>query len=156
MRRLSPAQRRAVLTVHIASSVGLLGASSSLLALAVTGATTDDPQLSRSAFHLAENSGLLFGIPLSFSALISGLTLALGSAWGILRHRWVTAKLVLLVLSILMGALVIGSSAHELAADPAGGATTLIAGASVNVMALLTSTILSVYKPGRRRRARPA
>src|SRR5829696_3406843 len=96
--------RRAVLSTHVISSVGLLGASSALLVLAIAGATTADPQLERSAYRFVVIFGKAFGIPLSFTALITGVLLGLGSKWGVLRYPWVTSKLVLLVTTILCGA----------------------------------------------------
>jgi hypothetical protein len=150
-RRLAPGTRRAVLVVHILASVALLGASASILLLGVSGATTDDPELAKAAFQFASTSGMAFGIPLSFTALISGLVLALRGKWGLLRYPWVTIKLGLLIATILSGALVIGPSADRLMDDPTGSATVLIAGAVFNVAALVTSTALSVYRPGKRR-----
>jgi predicted integral membrane protein DUF2269 len=152
MRRLRPGGRRALLAVHIASSVGLLGASAGLTMTAVVTATTGDPELSDSGWHLVRTSGLVFGIPLSFSGLISGTLLGLGSKWGVFRHLWVMAKLALLVSTILVGALVIGPGADHLAAGSGGSPGLVAAGAGWNVAALLTSVILSVYKPGGRRR----
>lgn len=152
-RRLAPRARRALLVVHIMSAVALLGASASVLLLGITGATADDPQLAEAAYRFASKSGLVFGIPLSFTALFSGLALALGGKWGLFRYPWVTAKLGLLVATIASGALLIGPSADRLMNDAAGGgATQLILGASLNVTALAIATILSVYRPGKQRR----
>jgi hypothetical protein len=36
---------------------------------------------------------VLFGIPLSFISLLSGIVLGVGTKWGILRYAWVTTKL---------------------------------------------------------------
>jgi len=150
-RHWSPFARRALLTAHIVASVGLLGASSALLALAVTASGTSDPDLSHSAATLVQTFGFVFGIPLSFTGLLTGIALGLGTKWGVLRYPWVMTKLALLVTVILSGALLIGTSARRMV-DGDGGGTLLIAAASYNVAALLTSTALSVYKPGRRRR----
>ena len=150
-RRLAPGTRRAVLVVHIIASVALLGASASILLLGVSGATTDDRELSEAAFRFASTSGMAFGIPLSFTALISGLVLALRGKWGLLRYRWVTIKFGLLIATILSGALVIGPSADRLIDDPSGSAAVLVAGAVFNVAALAISTALSVYRPGKQR-----
>jgi uncharacterized membrane protein len=151
-RHLPPKVRRAVLSLHVISSVGLLGASSALLFLAVTASTTGDGELSRSAYRLISQCGFVFGIPLSFSALISGLVLGLYSKWGVLRYPWVTIKLVLLVTTILSGALFIGRLSEQLADGAGGSETQLLVSAAYNVVALMTSTVLSIYKPGRRRR----
>jgi uncharacterized membrane protein len=151
-RHLRPKVRRAVLSAHVISSVGLLGASSALLLLAVTGATTGDSELAHSAYRFMAMFGFVFGIPLSFTALITGVTLGLGSKWGVLRYPWVTIKLVLLVTTILSGALVIGQGSERMADGADGLQAQLVVAAAYNVAALATSTVLSVYKPGRRRR----
>ncbi|MDP2712722.1 MAG: hypothetical protein Q8O56_16040 [Solirubrobacteraceae bacterium] len=153
-RRLAPGARRALLVVHIISSVALLGASASVLLLAVTGASTDDPELASAAYRFASTSGLVFGIPLSFTALLSGIALAVGGKWGLVRYPWVTTKLGLLVAAILSGALLIGPNADRLIHDPSGAAAPLILGAAFNVAALAVSTALSVYRPGKRSRRR--
>ena len=49
-----------------------------------------------------------FGVPLSFGALLSGLTLGLGTRRGVFRYPWVITKLLLIVSVILVGALIIG------------------------------------------------
>jgi hypothetical protein len=135
----------------VISSVGLLGASSALLVLAITASGTSDPELSHSAATLVQTFGFVFGIPLSFTGLFTGIALGLGTKWGVLRYPWVMTKLALLVTTILSGALLIGTSADRMVSGEGGGGL-LIAAASYNVAALLTSTVLSIYKPGRRRR----
>jgi hypothetical protein len=84
---LSPLTRRAVLTAHIIASVGLLGDVAAVLAVNVRAATTTDPGFTSASYELLEMFTLVFGIPLSFAALISGLILGLGSKWGVLRQR---------------------------------------------------------------------
>jgi uncharacterized membrane protein len=151
-RHLRPRTRRALLSAHVISSVGLLGASAALLLLAVTAGATGDAELRRSGYRFMTMFGFVFGIPLSFTALISGVTLGLGTKWGILRYPWVTIKLALLVTTILSGALVIGRGSEQMADGAGGSETMLAAAAAYNVAALAASTVLSVYKPGRRRR----
>jgi uncharacterized membrane protein len=150
-RRLSPAVRRAVLTVHIVASVGLLGDCALIVATNVRAATTGDPQLAASSYELLSMYSLLFGIPLSFASLLSGVALGLGSKWGVLRYRWVTAKLLLNLSVILVGALVIGPQTSAFADGRQGSTTTLIIASAYDVVALGLASVLSVYKPGRAR-----
>jgi len=149
--RLSPRARRAVLTVHIAASVGLLGDSAGFLAVALRGATTGDPELAAACWQLLEMFGFVFGIPLSLTALVTGLTLGLGSKWGVLRYPWVTAKLLAIVSVMLVGALVIGPANTAMLDGDGGGETRLVAAGAYDVIVLALATGLSVYKPGRRR-----
>jgi hypothetical protein len=153
-RTLSPRARRAVLTVHIIASVGLLGDVAAVLAVNIRAATATDPGFASASYELLQMFSLVFGIPLSFTALISGLTLGLGSKWGVLRHAWVTAKLVLVLSVILVGALVIGPATNEMRHGSGNAETVLIAAAAWDVLALTLATVLSVYKPGRSRKSR--
>jgi uncharacterized membrane protein len=148
---LAPSRRRALLTIHIVVAVGLLGDSAGFLAIAIRAATTDDPRLATSSYELLRMFSYVFGIPLSFATLITGVGLGLTSRWGVLRYPWTVGKLLLIVSVILAGALVIDGALD----DPTNGGnaeTALIAAASWDVIALMTATALAVYKPGRGRR----
>jgi hypothetical protein len=149
---LSPSVRRAVLCVHIVASVGLLGDCAVLLATSVRAASTDDPQLAASAYELMSMFSLVFGIPLSFASLLSGLALGWGTKWGVLRYAWVTIKLGLIVSVILVGALVIGPSEAAMTDGDGGRETVLLVGPAYQALALTLATVLSVFKPQRRRR----
>jgi len=152
---MSPSVRRSVLTAHIVASVGLLGDSAGFLAVAVRAATTDDPALAASSYELLEMFSIVFGIPLSMISLATGLALGFGTKWGVLRHRWVTAKLLLVLSVILVGAFVIGPSLSLMQDGSGGRETTLIIAPAYQVTALMLATGLSVFKPGgRRSRAR--
>ena len=148
-RTLSPRVRRAVLTAHIVASVGLLGDVAAVLAVNVRAATSPDAGFASASYELLQMFSVVFGIPLSFTALITGITLGLGSKWGVLRHVWVTAKLTLLLSVILVGALVIGPATSEMRSGSGDAETVLIAAAAWDVLALTAATVLSVYKPGK-------
>ena len=154
VRPLSQHARRALLTAHIVISVGLLGDSAGFLAVAVRAAITTNDNLSRSSYELLVMFSLLFGIPLSFAALLTGLSLGLGTKWGVFRYPWVTAKLLLIVSVILIGAFVIGPALDETRVGGHNVDRRLIAGAGYDVVALTVATGLAVYKPGRRRQRR--
>jgi hypothetical protein len=148
-RALSPSARRAVLTAHIIVSVGLLGDSAGFLAVAVRGVSTGDPELADASWTLLEMFSFVFGIPLSFAALITGVTLGLGTSWGVLRYPWTSAKLLLVISVMVVGTLVL-PSADELRSGSGDPESWLIAGAAYDVVALSLATGLAVYKPGRR------
>jgi Predicted integral membrane protein (DUF2269) len=146
-RRFERRTRDFVLTVHIIVSVGLLGDSAGFLAVAIRRSVSDDPALVESSHDLLGMFAVVFGIPLSFLALITGVTLGLGTRWGVFRHGWVVAKLVLIVTVILVGAIVLRPVLAD-SADTDG--TPLIAGAAYDVAALTAATTLAVFKPMRR------
>jgi hypothetical protein len=123
-----------------------------VLAINIRAATTDDPALAGAAYELLAMFTVLFGIPLSFLALGTGILLGLGSAWGVVRHAWVAAKLAMLLGVILVGALVLGPGTEAMRTGDGGAQARLIAGSAYDVVALTLATGLSVFKPRRRRR----
>jgi uncharacterized membrane protein SirB2 len=149
MKLMSQPLRRTVLTAHIVVSVGLLGDSAGFLAVAIQAATTSDPAVAEGSRQTLEMFSVVFGIPLSALSILTGVTLGLGTKWGVFRYPWVTLKLVLVVSVMLVGALVIGQNTGR---DDRDGL--LIAAAAYDVLALCTATTLSVFKPGKRRARR--
>ncbi|MFN2555397.1 MAG: DUF2269 family protein [Nitriliruptorales bacterium] len=150
-RRLLPLRaRQALLTAHIMISVGLLGDAAGFLAVAIRAATTGDPHVAIESVHVLNMFSTWFGIPLSVGALVTGLALGLGTKWGILRYPWVTAKLLLIVSVMLVGAFVIGPAETQMLTGTGRATTALIAGAGYDVLALALATGLSVFKTGRR------
>jgi hypothetical protein len=137
--------RKPLLLAHITASVGLLGATSSSLLLAIVAASDRD----RDIYDLISLQSAVFGIPLSFIALFTGIALGPATKWGVLRYWWTTLKLVLLLGVILNGALMIGPTTAQLG-DGEGSPSKLILVAGLSVLMLAVSAGLSVYKPGGR------
>ena len=69
--------------------------SSRYLAVAIRTSTLEDPALMRDSVKTLNMFSLVFGIPLSFAALLTGVALGVGTRWGVLRYPWTVAKLVL-------------------------------------------------------------
>ncbi len=151
-RRLSRRWRNALLTVHIAASVAILGDSLGFLAIAVRARDLSAAD-AHASYEILGVLSLAFGIPLSFIALGTGIVLGLGSRWGVFRYPWVIAKLALLISVMVVGGAVLGP-AENAALDGTGGSAALIAGASWDVVALTAAVALSVAKPGRALRRR--
>lgn len=128
-------------------SVGLLGDSAGFLAVAIRAATTQDSAAVVEQIRVLRMFAFVFGIPLSFAALLSGIALGLGTRWGVFRYPWVVTKLALIVSVMAVGGFVINPA---LATTLAGGDGTprLIAAAAYDVLALSLATGLSVFKPG--------
>ncbi len=152
--RLAPRRRKAVLTVHVVTAVGWLGVDLVLLTLGVAGLTGADPEVVYPAQSLI---GRMLFAPLSVLVWLVGVVNAVGTPWGLLRHRWVLVKLLLttamlgLVLFLLLPAL---TEAGDLAGDlPRRDRITMVVAPSVSSTLLLFATVLSTYKPwGRVRR----
>jgi hypothetical protein len=149
--RLRPAARRTVLAAHVVSGVGLLGSVAGVLAINIRAATTADADLAAASYDLLAMFTILFGIPLSMTALASGVLLGLASKWGVVKTGWVAVKLVLLLGVILVGALVLGPGTDAMRNGDGGAEARLIAGSAYDVVALVAATGLSVFKPRRRR-----
>jgi uncharacterized membrane protein SirB2 len=137
----------AILTTHIALSVGLLGDSAGFLAVAIRRALSDDQAFRDAALQLLSMFALMFGIPLSFLALLTGITLTLVTKWSLFRYPWPIAKLCLIVSVILVGAFVLRP---VLTGSIQAGDSQLIAGAAWDVAALAVAVGLAVFKPGHR------
>jgi hypothetical protein len=93
--------------VHVAASVGWLGAVVAYLGLVWAGLDSSDPQAVRSAWWGLDQLTRVLA-PLSVAALVSGVVQGLITPWGLVWHYWVMVKL--------------GHGDHRAALDPAGGA----------------------------------
>lgn len=156
-RLLTGASRKTVLTVHIASAVALVGTSAGLLIAGVRAATRSEPAQAHTIYELMQLLAFSLGIPFSFVALASGATLALSSRWGLVRHWWVTVKLVLLLATIVTGALVTGRSIDAMLDDTGPGGTgddgaqwTLVIAVAAQLAMVVTANVLAVFKPAGR------
>jgi hypothetical protein len=147
--RLPRPWRNALLALHIIVSVALLGDVMGFMAIALRMAASDDPAVVLTSVGILETFSAVFGIPLTLLSLLSGITLGLGTHWGVLRHPWTIIKLLLILSVAVVGTLFIGPAEVAIRAGT-GTATPLIWGAGWDILALGTAVVLSVYKPGRR------
>lgn len=147
--------RRPLLTLHVASSVGWLGAVVSYLALAIAAVTTHDAATVRAAWFAMELTGWFVIVPFALVSLCTGLVSALGTPWGLFRHYWVLVKLLITAFAtiVLLEHMPAVSTIAGLVATtqnpsllPAGMRSDLVhAGGALGV--LLVTTILAIYKP---------
>lgn len=151
---MKPGLRKFALTAHITSSVGWIGAVVAYLALVVATQTSQEAQTVRAAFIAMEPITRFALVPLSFASLLTGLVMSLGTPWGLFRHYWVLAKLLLTVLAtlILLPYTQTVSFLAGVAADPSTELGRLGGGGQflhpvVGLLVLLVILILSVYKP---------
>jgi hypothetical protein len=154
---MTPRLRKLALTAHVTSSVGWLGAVAGFLALAVAGLASEDAQTVRAAYLAMEATGWFVLVPLSLASLLTGIVQSLGTTWGLFRHYWILAKLVInvfatIVLLLFMQTLSsLAGVAGEttLSSDDLDGlrdpSPVLHAGAAL--LLLLAATTLAVYKP---------
>jgi ferredoxin-NADP reductase len=156
--RLGRTSRKVWLTLHIGVGVGWLGVALGMLVLSIVGMTADGPELRHNAYALVETFDRALAIPSVFLAIITGSVVSLGTPWGLVRHRWVLAKLIIAlslpILAILEGgwSQTLTERTEDPTAEPGGTGILLVGALAVFVALLWTATILSVFKPGGRTR----
>ena len=102
--------------------------------------------------------GLFVIVPMSFGSLATGVIVSVSTPWGLYKHYWVIAKLLLTLLAtglLLLHQFEVVSAAAERVLGAAPGAfpnagrlgSQLIVEASLAVIALFTATALAVFKP---------
>ena len=155
--QLSPTWRKIALSAHVTSSVGWLGAVVAFLALALIGLRGDgEDGLIRSAYVAMEAIGWFVIVPFSLASLATGLIQSLGTQWGVVRHYWVVAKLLITVGASLL--LVLHMQVVSTVAEAASSGALnvdhlrdprmqLVADAGAASVVLLVAVLLSVFKP---------
>lgn len=167
---MTPRVSKVALMAHVTSSVGWMGAVATFLALAIAGVTSTNDQIVRTAYLAMELIGWCVIVPFSIASLLTGLVQSLGTSWGLFRHYWIVAKLLITVFaSVLllvhiqvasrMASVVAGTTIG--AGDFHGMRIQLVGDAVAAIIVLLVATALSVFKPqgmtpfGRNRSSRP-
>ena len=154
---MTPRLRKLALTAHVTSSVGWVGAVVGFLALAVAALTSQDAQLVRAAYLAMELTGWFVLLPLAVASLLTGLIQSLGTKWGLFRHYWVLAKLLINVFATVV--LLLYTQTLEFFADVAAETTSsgavprelrspsAVLHSGLALSLLLLATVLAVYKP---------
>jgi uncharacterized membrane protein len=153
---MPPGVRKLALVAHVICSVGWLGTVVAFLMLAIAGLRTDDVEQARSAYLAMKLVAWFAIVPACVAAFVTGLVQSLGTSWGVIRHYWVIAKLVLTIVAsaLLMLHMQVVDMAAQLAttvssqdADFDAVRTQLVFDASAAVAVLVVTTALSVFKP---------
>jgi hypothetical protein len=84
-----------LITARITFSVGWFGVVAAFLALAITGLTSWDTQVVRTAYSAMELTARFVIVSLALASLLSGLIQSRGTPWGLFLHCWVLVKLLL-------------------------------------------------------------
>lgn len=152
-----PRLRKFALTAHVTSSVGWLGAVAAVLALAIAGRASENEQTVRAAYLAMELTAWSVLVPLAIASLLTGLVQSLGTKWGLFRHYWVLAKLVITVVATVvlllytetLGSLADVASETTLSSHQLGMLRTpsVVLHASIALLLLIAATTLAVYKP---------
>ncbi len=153
---LTAGWRKLSLTAHVTTSVGWLGAVAAFLSLAISGLTSRDAQMTGAAYLAMDSITRLVIVPAAVGSVVTGLIGSLTTPWGLFRHYWVIAKLVVTLAStalLLLHTQPIRYLAEAVARAPISAdelrqvRIQLIVDASGALVALLGMTALAVYKP---------
>ena len=152
---LAAQPRKVLLAVHLAASVGWLGAVLAYVVLDVAVASGSDVNRVRGAWQAMDAIVSTAILPLALASLATGVLIAVWTRWGLLRHWWVVISLALTSLAtvVLIQEVAVVHRLAAIAADPAtDGAEVLalpdtlvhsVGGAAI----LLVVQVLNVLKP---------
>jgi len=149
---MSPNLRKVSLIIHVICSVGWYGALAAYLVLDFTLLLGSDAAVidgARTAMDLIVTYAIL---PFAIGALVTGIVQSIGTSWGLFRHYWVVAKLLLTVISTVILVLAAGSIVPEVT-DPALAAFDPVVRRGTlphsvgGIIVLSVIMILSVLKP---------
>jgi 2-polyprenyl-6-methoxyphenol hydroxylase-like FAD-dependent oxidoreductase len=143
--RLRGKAHKTVLAVHIVTAVGWFGIAVAVAFLAISASVTEDPALARALYRTLEITPWL-SIPTGIGAFGVGALLSVGTAWGLVRHWWLVAKLAIATAVIVTDIVVLLPAAHDAVATGAAPGP-LRDGAVAHCVALTVATVLSVFKP---------
>ncbi len=153
---MTPGLRKFVLTAHITSTVGWLGAVVAYLGLAVAALTSRDAQTVRATWIAMELTAWFVIVPLALASLLIGLINALGTQWGLFRHYWVVVKFLLTVFAtviLLLHMPTVSAFARVVAETDStylnglSGLRGELLHSLGGLLVLVVTTILAVYKP---------
>lgn len=153
---MPPWLRKFMLTAHITFAVGWIGAVVCFLVLAIAGLTSQDAQIVQSAYLAMELIARFIIVPLSFAPLVTGPILSLGTPWGLFKHYWILAKLVITILSTIIMQLhmqpigMLATAAAKttfISPDLHSMQVQMVIASAAALVALLVEMALAVYKP---------
>ena len=152
---LTPPLRKFAVTAHTTFAVGWLGSVAGFLALAIAGLNSQDTQIMNAAYLGMDLTARYVILPLCFAPLITRPILSLGTPWGLFRHYWILAKLLINILSTLIllvhmqpiGHLARMATDGTLSSAAPGQRVQMVVASSAGLLALLLATGLAVYKP---------
>jgi hypothetical protein len=151
--RLPPTLRRLTLAFHVICSVGWIGAAGAYLALGLAAQFSPRGQLVKAAWLAMELTGWYVIVPLGCLALVTGLVMAFGTAWGLLRHYWVViafafTSFALIILILHMPSVTatarLAAQADDATAARLGGD---VLHPAVGLLVLVFVAVLNIYKP---------
>lgn len=150
---MRPGLRKFALSVHLTFSIGWIGAVVAYLVLGLAASSSTDESTVRSAWAAMELTGWYAIVPLAVASLATGVVMAFGTKWGLLRHYWVLVSFALTVFAVVV--LLLHMPTVSTLADVARKADTTelqtlggdLGHPAVGLGILLLIQVLNIYKP---------
>ena len=148
--------RKFILATHIAFSVGWFGAVATFVALNIVGINSSDNKIIGSSYIAMNLIAWYIILPFCIVSFLTGLIQAIFTQWGLFKHYWIIAKLVLttgctLLLIVHMQSIsegaILASSAELPFITLKTLGTTLFFKAAAALIVLLLIIAISIYKP---------
>lgn len=151
-RRLSPRARKTALTAHIAVAAVWLGAVVANLFLGVSAAATADETVADAYYTSMDRLVNNLMPAVAIATLATGLLLALATRWGLFRHWWIIAKLLLAVTTVAVGVGIIDQAISDTIrtrteAGTTGFSDALLPATVATPLLLLSATTIAITKP---------
>ncbi|MBI2861106.1 MAG: DUF2269 domain-containing protein [Chloroflexi bacterium] len=99
---MTPSLRKFALSVHIAVSVGWIGAVFAYIAIVVATPASQNARTVPAAWIALEPVMRYVLIPLAFASLLTGLVMAIGTRWGLFLHYWVIISFLLTIIATIV------------------------------------------------------
>lgn len=159
--KVTPWTKKALVTTHVVFSGSWLGVGVVMVTLSVLGLRSEDVATVRVSYELLELFDMTILPWSSIGAILSGIAVSLTSKWGLVRHYWIAAKL-LIAIAVITSAFGfihrwVVSAAERSAQLPATSAgiaagggdldLQLVTAFGVAVFLVAVATVLSVFKP---------
>jgi uncharacterized membrane protein len=142
---MPPRVRKIVLAFHVIISVGWLGVDFAMLTLGITGFTASDLETMRESYVTMERFGEILVIPAGLGAVLTGLTLALCTPWGLIRYRWVLTKLIVALAAVALAVFALPIQLHHAASLVTAAHPTTRIGFVRNTLVIAPSLALCLY-----------
>jgi hypothetical protein len=151
---LSASWRKLLLSLHVATTVSILGMDLVLLTLGIASLGGADP---RTIYPAASLVDAWLVAPLAVLSLGTGLLLGVLTPWGVFRYWWVTIKLavtivltgiVLFVLIPRLGMVAASVTVSDAGPLSIGQRAPLVLAPALASSLLLLNVVLAIFKPG--------
>lgn len=147
---MTPKWRKAMLTLHVGTSVGWLGAILAYIALNLPILLSKDEQEVRAAYLMMEPVAQYVIAPLAIASLLTGVVQALGTPWGLFRHYWVVISLLITAVAtvvLLLHLPTVAAMSQHAASGPVQGMGGDVVHPVLGLLLLLIPLCLNIFKP---------